>query len=81
MNILQYTNGIGHLVMSVLCVVASVIIIILAPNYAEFAVALLSMVASAWFIPGAAKQVAQKVQNKVDFAVGNTQQLEIQKES
>lgn len=64
-NLLKYTNGRGHLAMSIVCMVAGVLIIIFAAAYAGYAITLMSMVASAWFVPGAARQVAEHVKEEM----------------
>lgn len=63
MGILQYTNGLGHLIMSVLFAVIGTLLILFSKDAAVqgMGVTLVLTVSGAWFIPGAAKQVAYQV--------------------
>lgn len=67
MGMLKYTNGVGHLIMSVAFAVIGTLIIILPtdPTIKGLGVTLLLTVSGAWFIPGAAKQVAYEVQKQL----------------
>lgn len=63
MNLLQYTNGFGHLIMSVL--LAGIGLALILTGHEAFGWPILSIVAAAWFVPGAARQVAHEVTAKV----------------
>lgn len=69
MNLLKYSNGVGHLIMSVL-VFGGGLTCLLWPNADSMVkglgVGMLISVQSAWFVPGAAKQVAQEVVQTVE---------------
>ena len=68
MNMLKYTNGVGHLIMSIL-IFSGGLVCILWPgadaSLKGIGVGMLITVQSAWFVPGAAKQVAQEVVQSV----------------
>lgn len=73
MNFLfQYTNGVGHLIMSILMALIG-LALILAPGTDAttkgVGVSLLLTVSAAWFVPGAARQVAKEVQATVQESV------------
>lgn len=57
-NILKYSNGWGHLIMSIALLAVGLCIMLLSPPNAGYGIGLITTVVSAWFIPGAAKQVA-----------------------
>ena len=64
MNLLNYTNGVGHLIMSVLMTMVGVALIVipgLPAADAGVGIGLILSVQAAWFVPGAAKQVATEV--------------------
>ena len=63
MNPLKYTNGVGHLIMSILMTVAA-LLLVLFPTDATIkgvGVTLILSVQAAWVIPGSAKQVAHEI--------------------
>jgi hypothetical protein len=62
-NLLTYSNGWGHLIMSIATMAAGIFLIV----YGQTALgsSLLGIVTAAWFVPGAAKQVAQNVAQEV----------------
>lgn len=62
-NLFRYTNGAGHLIMSILF--ASIGLVLILTGYSPVGIPLLMTVASAWFIPGAAKSVAHQVTKTV----------------
>lgn len=59
-NILKYSNGWGHLIMSLAFLAVGVYLTAFTPNVG-YGIGLITTVASAWFVPGAAKQVAYEV--------------------
>lgn len=68
MNILTYTNGVGHLIMSILLILVGVLLIIypgLSSDAHGIGIGLIMTVTSAWFIPGAAKQVIYQAQKSI----------------
>lgn len=74
-SILKYSNGWGHLIMSLATLGVGVYLIV--AGYSTIGVSLIATVSAAWFIPGAAKQVASSVQDTVtpmatQAAAGNT---------
>lgn len=64
MNYLKYTNGVGHLIMSVVGMIGGLLLILLTqdPTARGIGITLVLTVQAAWFIPGSAKQVAYEVQ-------------------
>lgn len=69
MNMLNYTNGLGHLIVTLaFAAIGTALIIVPWTDAATkgVGISLLSMVAAAWFVPGAARQVAYQVQKKVE---------------
>ncbi|SRR5579885_622665 len=64
----KYSNGTGHLIMSILMTLVGVVLVIW-PNLpaatSGVGVALILSVQAAWFVPGAAKQVAHEVTNQI----------------
>jgi hypothetical protein len=71
-NILKYTNGNGHLVMSIVFGLIG-LALILAPTTDAgtkgVGTGLLLTVSGAWFVPGAAKQIAYQVEQQVTNAL------------
>lgn len=71
--LLKYSNGWGHLIMSVITMAVGVYLVI-GPAKAIGA-GLIATVTAAWFVPGSAKQVSQQVtQNLGDQVVQNVAQ-------
>lgn len=71
-NLLQYSNGVGHLVMSILLIFTGVFLVVfpgLDATTKGVGISLILTVSGAWFIPGAARQVAEKVQKNVSDAL------------
>lgn len=68
MNLLKYTNGMGHLLMSIVCMIAG-IVLILYPNTDAttkgVGIGMLITVQSAWFVSGSAKQIASEVTSQI----------------
>lgn len=67
-NILQYSNGWGHLIMSVFFTLVGLFLIVfpgLDVGTRGIGIGLIATVSAAWFIPGAAKQVATNVVQQV----------------
>lgn len=64
MGILKYTNGVGHLIMSIFMTLVG-LALILVPNLNSGAqgvgIGLILAVQAAWFVSGGAKQVAYEV--------------------
>ena len=67
MNILKYTNGVGHLIMSLATLGAGLALVLVSTDSTlrGLGVALILTVQGAWFIPGSAKQVATEVVQQV----------------
>lgn len=63
MNLLRYTNGTGHLIMSVLTTITGLILALAGTDAATkgIGVTLVLTVNTAWFVSGSAKQVASEV--------------------
>lgn len=61
MNLLKYSNGWGHLIMSLASMAAGIFLITRGGEMAAYGVGLVGLVTSAWFVSGAAKQVATEV--------------------
>ncbi len=64
--LLKYSNGYGHLIMSIATMAAGVFLIVF--GQVALGASIIGLVTSAWFIPGAAKQVATSVQEQVSEA-------------
>ncbi len=64
MGFLKYSNGWGHLIMSLACLGVGVYLLIL--GYATIGISLIATVSAAWFVPGAAKQVANGVSDAIN---------------
>lgn len=66
-SLLKYTNGTGHLVMSLACLVVGLCLVLFSPDAGTKATGttIILTVFGAWFIPGAAKQVAHEVANQL----------------
>lgn len=63
-NILTYSNGWGHLVMSMFMTIVGIVLILYPgdpPSAQGVGIGLILAVQAAWFVPGAAKQVATEV--------------------
>jgi hypothetical protein len=67
MNLLKYTNGVGHLIMSIISTATGLALILLSNNPAiqGTGVTLILTVNGAWFISGSARQVATEVVNQL----------------
>ena len=64
MNLLKYSNGVGHLIMSCFVLTGGLVCLLWPTGDATvkgLGVGMILTVQSAWFIPGSAKQVAQSV--------------------
>jgi|SRR5580765_556805 len=69
----KYTNGIGHLVMSLVCTAVGIALILvpgLDATTKGVGVALITTVQGYWFVSGSAKQVASEVVSQMNQAVG-----------
>ena len=68
---LKYSNGWGHFLISVIFVVTGLLLIFFSPDgtMKGIGVGILTTVVGAWFVPGAAKQVANQIQAQVNEAV------------
>lgn len=67
MNVLNYSNGWGHLVMSIVFTLAALFLIVfpgLDATTRGVGVSILLTVVGAWFIPGAARQVVAQMNNQ-----------------
>jgi uncharacterized membrane protein HdeD (DUF308 family) len=65
-NIFQYSNGWGHLIMSIVLIAVGCLFVLLPGTNGDIhgvGIMLVTTVSGAWFIPGAAKQVLSQVQN------------------
>jgi hypothetical protein len=62
-NLWKYSNGAGHLIMSIIATVAGLIMILVPgdPTVRATGVSIVLSVNAYWFVSGAAKQVAQEV--------------------
>lgn len=70
MNLLKYTNGIGHLIMSLATTATGLALVLLThdPATQGVGVTLILTVNGAWFISGSARQVATEVVNQLPSA-------------
>jgi hypothetical protein len=57
--LIKYSNGYGHLIMSVVTMAAALYLVNI--NQVILGTTLIGLVSSAWFVPGAARQVAQEL--------------------
>lgn len=65
MKLWTYTNGVGHLIMSIFFTLVGLFLIVypgLDAGIKGVGIGLIGTVSAAWFIPGAAKQVATNVE-------------------
>jgi hypothetical protein len=68
MNLLQYTNGIGHLIMSIFLTIVGLVLVIypgLPATDSGVGIGIILAVQAAWIVPGAAKQVASEIVKQV----------------
>jgi hypothetical protein len=64
MNLLKYSNGTGHLIMSIFMTLVGLALILYPglPSATQgIGIGLILAVQAAWFVPGAAKQVATEI--------------------
>ncbi len=64
MSILQYSNGWGHLIVSVILITIGALFVLMPGTSSDvhaIGISLILTVSGAWFIPGAAKQVINQV--------------------
>ncbi len=66
MNLLKYSNGWGHLIMSLATMAAAVFLI--AIGQVTLGSSMIGLVTTAWFVLNAAKQVAYQVTTQVTSA-------------
>jgi len=74
MNLLRYTNGMGHLIMSILSTITG-LCLVLAPTDATtkgIGVTLIMTVQGYWFVSGSAKQVASEVTSLIQQPSSDT---------
>lgn len=65
---IRYSNGFGHLIMSIIIALCGLTLILWPTTDAAtkaIGISLLLTVSGAWFIPGAAKQVAYQIQKQI----------------
>ena len=67
--LLTYSNGWGHLIMSIITLAAG--LYLLSRNITALGSTLIGVVVSAWFVPNAARQVAEDVNNNVSSSVAS----------
>jgi UPF0716 family protein affecting phage T7 exclusion len=80
MNFLTYSNGWGHLIMSVVLVAIGALFILFPGTSSDLhaiGISLVLTVSSAWFIPGAAKAVVAQVQQQ-NLVQAQTSQIQAQ---
>lgn len=71
---LKYSNGYGHLIMSVAGLAVGVFLFVIGqPGYGWSCI---SIILAAWFVPGAAKQVAHEVSEQVKVTTAPLNLLE-----
>lgn len=87
MNLLKYTNGVGHLVMSIVACIVGLALVVYPGTEAStrgVGISIILTVVGAWFVPGAARQVAEQVQQQVTSdtatAVANRVQQQVSNE-
>jgi hypothetical protein len=72
-SLIKYTNGVGHLIMSVICTMSGIALMLI-PNLDAttrgVGVTLIMTVQGYWFVSGSAKQVASEVVSQMNQAVG-----------
>lgn len=67
-NLLSYTNGVGHFAMSIFMTLVGLTLIVvpgLNSGAQGVGIGLILAVQAAWFVPGAAKQVAYEVSKQL----------------
>jgi hypothetical protein len=73
MNLVRYTNGVGHLIMSIVCTISGIALILI-PNLDAttrgVGVTLIMTVQGYWFVSGSAKQVASEVVSQMNQSGG-----------
>lgn len=65
---LRYTNGIGHFLMSIFMTLVGLVLILypgISPATQGVGIGVILAVQAAWFVPGAAKQVAHEVSSQL----------------
>jgi hypothetical protein len=67
MNLLKYSNSIGHMIMSIVCIATGLILVIFVADSGikGFGVGLIGTVTGYWFITSSATSVAQEVIKQV----------------
>ncbi|SRR5579885_161408 len=71
-RMLEYTNGVGHLIMSIFMTLIGLLLIIypgLPSSTNGVGIGVILAVQTAWFVPGAARQVAHEVAKQVPAAI------------
>jgi hypothetical protein len=68
-NLVKYTNGVGHLIMSIICTISGIALILipgLDSTTKGVGVTLIMTVQGYWFVSGSAKQVASEVVSQMN---------------
>lgn len=79
MNLLTYSNGYGHLIMSIFMTLVGLVLILVpgVNNGAEgVGIGIILAVQAAWFVPGAAKQVASEMVKQMQAAPAGPQGIQ-----
>lgn len=75
MNILKYSNGFGHLLMSIVCLACGVSLILFEnnnPTIQAIGIGLVTTVSGYWFVTSSANAIAQNIlQNQQNSTVNN----------
>ncbi len=72
MNIWKYTNGTGHLIMSIVATVTGLLMVLISTDATVrgTGVSIVLGINAYWFVSGSAKQVATEVVKQVNVAQG-----------
>lgn len=75
MNILKYSNGFGHLLMSIICLICGVALVLFENGNATIqaiGIGLITTVSGYWFVTSSANAIAQNIlQNQQNNTVNN----------
>lgn len=65
--LMKYSNGVGHLIMSILTTITGLLLIFFGPDPATkgIGVAFLLTVQGYWYVSGSAKQIAHEITNNL----------------
>lgn len=72
----KYTNSVGHLIMSIICIAAGLVLVLFSsdPTTRALGVSLITTVAAFWFVSGARNSAIENIPQKNDLSQNDKKQ-------